>query len=292
MKASVLIVSKNRKECFRQALASAIRQVPQPEVVAVDDGSDDGTSEMVRREFPEVRLIQHTESKGYIVRRNEGTAACSSEVVFSLDDDAAFSEPTIVAETLKDFSDSRIGAVGIPFINVNYDSRVIQRAPDRESCWLLDAFVGCANAVRRDVFLETGGYWEALIHQGEEMDFCARLLQRGYYVRAGNAKPVLHYHSPVRSFSRMAYYGKRNLILFCWRNVPYPYFWLHLSGTMLNNMRHAASGFEPWHSTRGTLCGLRDIWRYRSQRHPMSASNYLLHRKLKKAGPFRLQDAR
>ena len=73
-----------------------------------------------------------------------------------------------------------------------------------------------------------GGYREALVHQGEEGDYCLRMLDAGFIVRLGSADPIHHFESPRRDFRRMDYFGVRNAVLFVWQNVPMPYLWWHL----------------------------------------------------------------
>ena len=57
--ASVVITTKNRQDELRVAIQSALKQTAHVEIIVVDDGSTDSTAEMVRREFPGVRLIRH-----------------------------------------------------------------------------------------------------------------------------------------------------------------------------------------------------------------------------------------
>ena len=125
---------------------------------------------------PVLRLIRHEVSAGYIVRRNEGARLAKGDVIFSLDDDAVFSSPFVVEQTLRDFSHPRIGAVAIPYIEPHKANKEMQRAPTREDVWITASYIGTAHVVRRDVFLALGGYREHLVHQGEEGDFCIRML--------------------------------------------------------------------------------------------------------------------
>ena len=89
---------------------------------------------------------------------------------FSVDDDTLFVSKNTVEQTLNEFCDSQIGAVGIPYINVRQDRRIQQRAPESKGIYLTFAFVGAAHAVRREIFLKVGGFREQLFIMGEEGD--------------------------------------------------------------------------------------------------------------------------
>lgn len=290
LKASIVITTRNRKEELRIALESAVQQSAAPEVIVIDDGSTEGTAEMVRTEFSQVRLIRHDASRGLVVRRNEGARLATGDVVFSIDDDAEFASPYTVEQTLREFDDLRIGAVAIPFVEPKKDNRVLQRAPNIDGIWLTDSYIGTAHAVRRLLFLQLGGYREVLVHQGEERDFCVQLLQAGHVVRLGRADAIYHYESPKRDMRRMDYYGRRNDVFFVWHNVPIVFVPLHLAGTTLNGISAAWHTRRPVHMIRGLFSGYAGYLKQYHERSPVSASVYRLHRKLKKSGPCALED--
>ena len=98
--ATVVIVTKDRKDELRVALASAVAQVGSVEVMVVDDGSIDGTADMVRREFPTVRIHRDEMSQGYIVQRNRAARLASAPLLVSIHDDAVFTSPQTVWQTL------------------------------------------------------------------------------------------------------------------------------------------------------------------------------------------------
>jgi glycosyltransferase involved in cell wall biosynthesis len=273
-----------------RAVASALAQTVPVEVIVIDDGSTDGTADLVQRTFPGVRLLRREESRGYIVRRNEGAELATGDVLFSLDDDAEFTSGQTVAQTLREFDDRRIGAVAIPYVEPNKDGEVRQRAPAAAGTWVTDVYVGTAHAVCRKVFLEVGGYREELVHQGEERDFCLRLLRSGYVVRLGRADVIHHYESPKRDMRRMDYYGRRNDILFAWHCVPMPFLPLHLAGTTLNGLRSAWRSRRPLYMAWGLLSGYAGCLRGWKERSPVPAAVYSLHRRLKMAGPGRLDE--
>jgi len=138
--------------------------------------SEHSTLDLQSADKPQLRLIRHEVSAGYIVRRNEAARLAEGEVIFSLDDDAVFSSPFVVQQTLQDFSHLQIGAVAIPYIEPHKANTEIQRAPTQEDVWITASYIGTAHALRRDVFMALGGYREHLVHQGEEGDFCLRML--------------------------------------------------------------------------------------------------------------------
>ena len=289
--ASVVIVTKDRKDELRRAIRSCVAQEGLlVEVLVVDDGSADGTAEMVRQEFPSVHLERRGESRGCIVRRNEGARLARATIVFSIDDDAEFSTSRIVKQTIAEFSDNRIGAVAIPYVNVLQESLVHQNIPGAGQTWIASEFVGTAHAIRRNLFLELGGYREHLVHQGEERDLCIRMLAAGGVVRLGDGDVINHYESAQRNFERMDFYGRRNDILFAWQNVPMPWFAMHLGATIFNGVAYAIlHARHPAKMFAGIWRGLTESFSGRIRRQPVNAQTYRLHRRLKKrvATPLR-----
>jgi GT2 family glycosyltransferase len=288
--ATVVITTRNRKEELRRAIESALAQTAKPEVLVVDDASSDGTSEMVQNEFPDVRLHSARRALGYIRQRNGAAGLASGEILFSIDDDAIFSTPRILEETLQEFSESRIGAVAIPFIDVNKSPEVRQRAPGREVLYATYSYIGTAHALRRRTFLALGGYREELFHQGEEEDYCIRMLDAGYLTRCGNSDPIHHFESPQRSLARMDYYGARNKILFAWQNVPFPEVGWHLSATTVKTPIYALRPDRFWTRLRGVAAAYALCVRGRARRLPVMHSTYRLSRRLKMRGPLPFEE--
>lgn len=283
--ATVLITTKDRRDELRTALRSAISQSEPVEVLVIDDGSSDGTMEMVHAEFPGVRLVRHEESRGLIARRNEGVRMAAGAIVFSIDDDAAFSGAGTVRQTLAEFDSARVGAVAIPYIDVNSSSEIRQRTPDDAIVYVTSRFIGTAHAIRRDLFERIGGYRD-LTHQGEEGDFCIRLLDAGFVVRLGAADPIHHFESPKRDRRRMDYYGVRNAIRFFWQNVPQPFLMLYLPVVAARLLLFT---FEPARlkvRASALVAGLRSC--VPSLRHPVSRETYRLWRRLERA-PLAIQ---
>jgi GT2 family glycosyltransferase len=290
MKSSLVITTKNRKDDLRRAIASAACQTEPLEIIVLDDGSSDGTAKMVSHEFPQVRLVRSETSIGLVAQRNRGAVIASGDLIFSIDDDAEFSTPDVVGQTVREFSHPRIGAVAIPYVEPKKSDRCLQRAPDTNAIWVTESFRGTAYAVKRDIFNQLGGFRIDIVHQGEELDFCIRLLAKGWFVRLGTGDVILHYEAPRRDWGRMDFYGRRNDILFAWRNVPLPYLPTHLIGTTLNGLGAAFSSKRYAQMLLGIGSAYRDIIFNRHACSPVSKQTYRLHRILKKTGPRTLQE--
>ena len=152
--ASIVIPSCNRIAELRALIRSCLDQTVPVEIVVVDDAANDEVERMVRTGFTGVRYFRLGKAKGPAFQRNRGIELATAEIVFPVDDDSLFASPHTVAQTLSEFDHPRIGAVGIPYINVNQDRRVLQVGPRDGAIHVTHSFVGAAHAVRREVFLQ------------------------------------------------------------------------------------------------------------------------------------------
>ncbi len=218
--ATIVIVTHNRRDDLRTALRSACSQLGSIEVLVLDDASTDGTEAMVRKEFPHVRYDRVERGVGYIVHRNRAADLARGRVLVSIDDDAEFSSPRTVEQTLQDFDDPRIGAVAIPFIDVRQGERQRQFPPDSTGTWIGARFIGTAYAVDREAFISVGRFRESFRHQGEEVDYCIRQIEHGLVTRLGRADPILHHESPKRVRAYILEQTVRNTICTILLNYP------------------------------------------------------------------------
>ena len=280
--ATVVMPTHNRREDVARAVRSALAQVPPVDVVVVDDGSTDGTAEALRAEFPAIHVERHETSAGPIVRRNECARLARTPFIVSIDDDAEIADPHTVARTLENFDHPRVGAVAVPFINVNDGGVLLQHAPVNknrpERIHVTQTYIGAACAFRRDLFLSLGGYREFIHYQFEEQDFCTRMLEAGFVVRLGTAPPVLHYHSPQRIPAKIIFYGERGQVLLAFMDSPEPV--RQIAGVLWRGVRkHARTGaLVP--AMHGLARGLIDSVKLRAHRRPLRWKTYRLLRSL------------
>ncbi|PRY06761.1 GT2 family glycosyltransferase [Pontibacter ummariensis] len=276
-----MISTKNRWQDLEKALLSLRKQDLKHKVIVMDDNSDDGTSENVARLFPEVTLYSHQESRGYIVRRNEAVRLATTPYVLSIDDDCTLEHPGIISEMAEFCRETRCAAVAWPYIDVKV-SNCVQSVSPSEGLWQGCTFKGCAFIVDRIIFLRLNGFRESFCHQGEEEDFCIRLLQFGFPVLLGKGHAIHHHESTKRSWERMDFYGSRNLILFAVFNVPVIFLPFQIAASAINCILYGFKLKRPYQKTRGVIYGILDGIRLSQvERKPVSVKSFVRYRKLK-----------
>lgn len=87
MKLSVVIVNYNTRDDLRLCLTALRQSQPTPEIIVVDNASTDGSREMVRAEFPDVRLIAPETNTWFCGGNNLGIQAARGEYVLLLNPD-------------------------------------------------------------------------------------------------------------------------------------------------------------------------------------------------------------
>ena len=86
---SIIIVSYKRLDYLRKCVRSIIDTVKQIryEIIIVDNQSADGTPEVIRREFPGLRMIENTENLGFAKGNNRGILAAKGKFILLLNND-------------------------------------------------------------------------------------------------------------------------------------------------------------------------------------------------------------
>jgi len=89
---SVVIANWNVRDLLRQAIRSVEENSPTlpHEIIVVDDASTDGSVDMVRREFPTVRLLINEKNLGFSRANNRGAAIARGRYLFLLNTDTLF----------------------------------------------------------------------------------------------------------------------------------------------------------------------------------------------------------
>lgn len=284
---SVVIATKNRKNELRRALKSCLEQDINLDLIVLDDGSDDGTSDMVKMEFPNATLVSDGESKRQMLRRNQGVEISKSKYVVFIDDDCVFTKEDIVSKNLERFNQPWVGGVSIPFINIKINEIIHQKSPDEFSDYALSEACECAYIVRRDVYLKCGGFNALYQREQEGAELAIRMLDAGYIIRPGFSEPIHHIHSAVRDDRLSHIFGPRNLILFAWICVPGRYLLPQMFGSTVNAVRHGFKIGKPILKSLGLLKGYFACVQYYEIRNPVSVRAYKTYRYLRASGMVR-----
>jgi N-acetylglucosaminyl-diphospho-decaprenol L-rhamnosyltransferase len=229
---ALLIVNWNVRELLHTCLTSVCNDLAgsglDGEVWVVDNASRDGSCEMVRAEFPQVRLIASPENVGFaggnnLALRQMGAAAPPNNVML-LNPDTKLQRGAL--RTLFDFlvEHRGVGVVGarlfyadggfqhsafgfpglwqilfdlFPLPSRLYDTRLNGRYPrawyERQEPFPVDHPLGAAMMIRWEVIAQVGPFDEGFHMYCEEIDWCARIKQAGWKIYCVPRARVMHY---------------------------------------------------------------------------------------------------
>lgn len=178
---SILISTKNRCEYLFFTI-DKIKHLFSDRVTCVvfDDGSSDGTSEMIKSTFPEVTLHHHKVSKGYIYCRNKMLNETKADFAISLDDDAHFltENPIKIIETY--FNDHP--QVGLIAARIFWGKDLILYSKSDEEPQTVKSFVGCGHVWRMKAWHDIANYPEWFEFYGEENFASLQLFKKKWMV--------------------------------------------------------------------------------------------------------------
>jgi N-acetylglucosaminyl-diphospho-decaprenol L-rhamnosyltransferase len=201
----------NGRERLARALRSLQAQSRPADVVVVDNGSSDGTAEMVRGEFPEVALLELGRNLGFGPALNRAVAERPADPVILLNDDAE-AEPRFV-EALLDAAGSGVECVAGMLLQGAEPSRIDSAGVVADRTLMgfdylhgepLEAATGAPNPLgptggaalyRHDAFRAVGGFDECIFLYYEDLDLALRLRAAGGRCRLAPEARALHAYS-------------------------------------------------------------------------------------------------
>ena len=233
MDLAVVTVSYNTRDlladCLEAALASLERSGLGGEVWVVDNASGDGSPEMVRQRFPQVRLVAHDANLGFaagnnlaLERMGFGQRANPRHVLFLNPDTRVVGDALGTLVAFLDaapragaagarlvhgdgsFQHSAFGFPGLRQILVDFwplhhrlvESRFNGRYPRRlyeaGRPFVVDHPLGAALMVRGQALAQVGGFDQRFFMYCEEIDLCRRIWQAGWEIWAVPAAEIVH----------------------------------------------------------------------------------------------------
>jgi GT2 family glycosyltransferase len=293
---SVIVLNWNGRAHLERCLGSLQAQTyPDFEVVVVDNGSTDGSPELVAQRFPAVRLLRHATNLGFAAGNNAGFRATSSEFVATLNNDA-WAEPTWLAELLQAMErHPRVGTCASKMLLASrpgtLDSAgiIADRAGitwNRRNCEPdtgegeapTEVFGACAGAAlyRRAMLEDVGLFCEDFFCYLEDADLAWRARLRGWRCLYVPTAVVHHAHSATGregSAFKNRLLG-RNKVWLIARNYPSPQVWLHLPVIAAYDAAAVAYHLLARRDTsplQGRVAGLRGLPRALRQRRDIQA---------------------
>jgi glycosyltransferase involved in cell wall biosynthesis len=169
---SIIIPTYNRSQQLISALNSVLNQLSSDsELVVVDDGSTDGTSRLIS-EINDKRIkYNYQENAGVSKARNYGAIISSGNYLIFLDSDDNM-EPGYLDEMRNCFSGNDILFIGaLIFSDGKFKKTVLPSKPYGKPSET-GLFLAGTFAVKREIFIESGGYDEFLTYaENTELSF-------------------------------------------------------------------------------------------------------------------------
>jgi len=224
---TVVMITRDRRDEVLSTLGRLLFVPDRPPVIVVDNGSSDGTAAAVANAYPQVRveaLGQNTGAAG----RTAGVRLAGTPYVAFSDDDSWWAPGSLARAA--DVLDA------VPRLAV-VAGRILVGSSDRvdDVCRVMSTsplppvpgagpgvlgFVACGAVVRRDAYLEVGGFHERYGVGGEESLLAIDLASRGWSCAYVEDVVAHHHPSAVRDHTQRRAREVRNELWTLWLRRP------------------------------------------------------------------------
>ena len=244
---AVVILNYNGEKLLPQFLPSVIQNSAGARIIVVDNGSTDSSVKLIKKTFGQVELIQFENNLGYCGGYNRAIGQIVSDVVILLNSDIEVtpgwldspmkllaSNPIVAAVQPKILSYQNktqfeyagaaggfIDLLGYPFCR----GRIFQTLEFDEGQYNDQSRIfwasGACLIIKREKFLEAGGFDEDFFAHMEEIDLCWRLNRAGYEICYDSQSIVYHVGGGTLSAgsSKKVYYNFRNGLTLLIKNL-------------------------------------------------------------------------
>ena len=239
---TVVIPNYNGIQYIDGCLSSLFQGTRVPEIIVVDNGSRDGSRELVREKYKEVQVIEFAQNTGFSGAVNAGIRAAHTEYVLLLNNDTAVDKEFV--ENLEEalFREPKAFSAGARMIQMAAPEKLdgagdlycalgwaFSRGKDRP-CEKYDqpcrVFSACAGAAiyRRQIFERIGVFDESHFAYLEDTDIGYRANIYGYYNIYAPMARVYHAGSAVSGSRHNDFkvrLSARNSIYLVYKNMPF-----------------------------------------------------------------------
>lgn len=242
--ASVVIPNWNGRDLLEKYIPSVMEALagnPDNEIIVVDNGSEDGSAEFLRKHFPSVNVLALDRNLGFGGGSNAGFRAAKNDIVVLLNSDMRV-EPEFLSPLLEGFTDESVFSVACQ-IFFSDPNKLREETGLTQSWWengslrvrhrddpAIQSLYPCAYggggscAFDRRKFLQLGGFDELLApFYLEDTDVGYMAWKRGWKVLYQPRSVVYHEHRGTigKRFSsaQIDLVLKKNFALFCWKNI-------------------------------------------------------------------------
>ena len=201
---SVVIVTYNTADLIGPCLASVTEGQDVPlEIFVVDNASSDGGADLVRAEFPRVRLVRNSGNRGFGAANNQVLGECRGRYILLLNPDTVV--PPGALREMVAYMDAhpRVGLAGPRLlqpdgsrqdsVSFRYPGEKHASSETEGLAGTIACVMGSCQIVRPDLMREVGGFDEDFFLYGEDQDLCLRIRKRGYAIGCVESAEVMHY---------------------------------------------------------------------------------------------------
>ena len=238
MQLSVIILNYNVRYFLEQCILSVQKALEgiDSEIIVVDNASSDDSCDMMKIKFPHIKLIENTVNLGFPKGNNIGVAQAKGEYICILNPDTVVAEDTFVKILNSKFriQNSEIGIIGCKLIDgtgnflpeskrgvptpwvaftkifglykiSNYFGKYYAQHLSENESGKVDILVGAFMMMKRELYLEVGGFDENCFMYSDDIDLSYLVLKTGKSNYYFHDTSVIHYkgESTVRDETYM-----------------------------------------------------------------------------------------
>lgn len=277
MRISVIITSRNRIDDLANTLRSLSALSPSPdEIIVTLDGCTDGSADLLRNEFPEVRAFVNTVSLGSIPSRDRMLRETTGDLALSLDDDSHPIDTDFLPRAAQLFvEEPRLALAAFPQRSEEFPDSLTRS--DFGADARIGSYASSGVMIRVGAYRSLSGYATLFGHAYEEPDFTLQCLAAGWLTRFHAGLLIRHHYSGVnRNEIRIHHLHARNE---CWSvllRCPSPWWPLVAIKRAAGQFAYACRRGPRWVVREPlwwwrALAGARLVWK---QRRPVDWSAY------------------